>query len=148
MSTLFALLDCNNFFASCERVFDPSLIDRPLIVLSNNDGCAIARSNEAKLLGVAMAVPIHQIQDLIDTHNIAIRSANFTLYGDLSNRVMSIIQKFNPHIEIYSIDEAFFQCTVSKTLIPSLRDLKKTVEQWTGIPVCIGVGKTKTTGVS
>ncbi len=144
MPTLFALLDCNNFYASCERVFEPSLIDRPLIVLSNNDGCAIARSNEAKSLGVTMAVPIHQIQDLINTHNIAIRSANFTLYGDLSNRVMSIIQKFNPHIEVYSIDEAFFQCTVSKTLIPSLWDLKNTVEQWTGIPVCIGVGKTKT----
>lgn len=144
MSTLFALLDCNNFYASCERVFDPTLINRPLIILSNNDGCAIARSNEAKLLGVKMGVPIHQIQGLIKTHNIAVRSANFSLYGDLSNRVMSIIQRFHQEVEVYSIDEAFIQCVDTKSLISSMWELKRTVEQWTGIPVCIGIGKTKT----
>ncbi len=141
---MYALLDCNNFYASCERVFDPSLINRPLIVLSNNDGCAIARSSEAKLLGVKMAVPVHQIQGLIKKYNIAIRSANFALYGDLSNRVMSIIQSFHQEVEVYSIDEAFFKCAESKVLSSSLWELKRTVEQWTGIPVCIGIGQTKT----
>lgn len=144
MSTLLALLDCNNFYASCERVFDPSLINRPLIILSNNDGCCIARSNETKSLGVKMGIPIHQVQNLIETHQIAIRSANFALYSDLSNRVMSIVQDFYPQAEVYSIDEVFFQCTNNKNLISSLWELKNTVEQWTGIPVCIGVGKTKT----
>lgn len=141
---MYALLDCNNFYASCERVFDPSLINRPLIVLSNNDGCAIARSNEAKALGVKMGVPVHQIQALINVKNIAVRSANFSLYGDLSNRVMSIIQSFHQEVEVYSIDEAFFSCANTTSLIPSIWELKQTVEQWTGVPVCIGIGKTKT----
>ncbi len=141
---MFALLDCNNFYVSCERVFDPSLIDRPTMVLSNNDGCCIARSNEVKAIGVKMGTPVHQIQALIKTHNIAIRSANFTLYGDLSNRVMSIIQAHYADVEIYSIDEAFFDCSHDKTPVETMHQLKRIVEQWTGIPVCIGIGQTKT----
>ena len=141
---MFALIDCNNFYASCERVFDPSLINRPVIVLSNNDGCAIARSNEVKALRIDMAVPIHQIQNQIKKHNIAVRSANFALYGDMSNRVMSIIQTQNPNVEVYSIDEAFFDCGDVPNLAVFMHALKQQIEQWTGIPVSIGVGKTKT----
>jgi DNA polymerase V len=141
---MYALLDCNNFYASCERVFDPSLINKPLIVLSNNDGCAIARSNEAKALGIKMGVPVHQVQGLIKAKNIAVRSANFSLYGDLSNRVMSIIQEHNTTVEVYSIDEAFIGCADIKKPVPFMHELKNIVEQWTGIPVCIGIGKTKT----
>ena len=141
---MYALLDCNNFYVSCERVFDPSLLHRPTIVLSNNDGCAIARSNEAKALGIKMGAPVHQIQGLIKANNIAVRSANFALYGDLSNRVMSIIQAHFNAVEVYSIDEAFIQCEASKTLVDHLWELKNTVEQWTGVPVCIGLGQTKT----
>ena len=141
---MYALLDCNNFYVSCERVFDPLLIGRPTIVLSNNDGCAIARSNEAKALGIKMGRPIYQLQDLIKTHNIAVRSANFTLYGDLSNRVMSIIQAHYADVEIYSIDEAFFDCSHENDPIRAMYQLKRIVEQWTGIPVCIGIGQTKT----
>jgi DNA polymerase V len=141
---MYALLDCNNFYASCERIFDPSLINRPLIVLSNNDGCAIARSNEAKALGIKIGVPVHQIQGLIKAKNIAVRSANFSLYGDLSNRVMSIILQHHTAVEVYSIDEAFIGCDDVKSPISFMCELKNTVEQWTGIPVCIGIGKTKT----
>lgn len=142
--SMFALLDCNNFYVSCERVFDPSLLGRPTIVLSNNDGCAIARSNEAKALGVKMGQPVHHLQGLIKAKNIAVRSANFTLYGDLSNRVMSIIQAFFPEVEVYSIDEAFIQWQTSEHPVKIMTALKQTVEQWTGIPVCVGIGKTKT----
>lgn len=141
---MYALIDCNNFYASCERVFDPSLIDRPVIVLSNNDGCAIARSNEVKALDIDMAVPIYQIQDEIKKHNIAVRSANFALYGDMSNRVMSIIQAQNPNVEIYSIDEAFVWCGDVPNLTEFMQSLAQQIEQWTGIPVSIGVGETKT----
>jgi DNA polymerase V len=141
---MYALLDCNNFYVSCERVFDPSLLNRPVIILSNNDGCAIARSNEAKALGVKMAVPVYQIQGLIRANNIAVRSANFALYGDMSNRVMSIIHEHNTAVEVYSIDEAFFDCSKLKNSMHFLHQLKSTVEQWTGIPVSIGLGQTKT----
>ena len=141
---MFALLDCNNFYVSCERVFDPSLLDRPTIVLSNNDGCAIARSHEVKALGIKMGTPVYQLQRLIKTHNIAIRSANFALYGDLSNRVMSIIQSQHASVEVYSIDEAFIECAELNNPIQAMQSLKRMVEQWTGIPVCIGIGQTKT----
>ena len=104
---LYAHIDCNNFYASCERVFNPSLIRRPVIVLSNNDGCAIARSQEAKDIGVKMGVPAFKIKHLIEKHNIAVFSANFELYGDMSNRVMTILSGFSPEMEIYSIDECF-----------------------------------------
>ncbi|MEE9446955.1 MAG: Y-family DNA polymerase [Arenicellales bacterium] len=141
---MYALIDCNNFYVSCERVFDPSLRDRPVIVLSNNDGCAIARSNEAKALGIAMGEPIHKIQKQIKDHNIAVRSANFALYGDMSNRVMAIVQAQNPRVEVYSIDESFFYCGDIPNLATFMIALKNQVEQWTGIPVSIGVGETKT----
>lgn len=104
---MFGLMDCNNFYASCERVFNPSLNGRPVIVLSNNDGCVIARSNEAKALGIAMGAPAFQIKELIEQHKVNVFSSNYTLYGDISARVMTVLAAFAPEIEIYSIDEAF-----------------------------------------
>ena len=104
---MFALIDCNNFFVSCERVFRPDLEHKPVIVLSSNDGCAIARSNESKALGIAMGAPMHTFSHLIKSHDIKIFSSNFELYGDLSNRMMCILKTFTPDVEIYSIDEAF-----------------------------------------
>jgi DNA polymerase V len=106
-SMIYALVDCNNFFVSCERVFNPKLCNRPVIVLSNNDGCTVARSNEAKQLGIAMGEPFFKIKALVRRHNVAVLSSNFALYGDLSSRVMSIIQETIAKVEIYSIDEAF-----------------------------------------
>lgn len=140
---MIALIDCNNFYVSCERVFDPKLIDRPVIVLSNNDGCAIARSNEVKLLGIPMGAPFHQIKHLIKKHRIAILSANFALYGDMSQRVMSIVLDHYPHTELYSIDEAFIDISGIKNIDDELRIFKKTVTQHTGIPVSIGAARTK-----
>ena len=104
---MFGLADCNNFYASCERVFDPSLRNKPVVVLSNNDGCVIARSNEAKALNIPMGAPAYQIEKLIKKHNVAVFSTNFTLYGDMSNRVMNTLATFVADYEIYSIDEAF-----------------------------------------
>ena len=104
---MYALVDCNNFYASCERVFNPRLAGKPIIVLSNNDGCAIARSEEAKALGVEMGTPAFMIGDLIRANNIQVFSSNYSLYGDLSDRVMQILSSFTPTIELYSIDEAF-----------------------------------------
>ena len=137
-----ALVDCNNFFCSCERVFDPSLVGKPLVVLSNNDGCIISRSQEAKDLGIPMGAPLHQQQEVIRRHGVGVFSSNYTLYGDMSARVMSILRDAVPAIEVYSIDEAFLE-------LPDLmdeqatRELRARVLQWTGIPVCIGVGPTK-----
>src|SRR3954452_5340035 len=107
MLSMFALVDCNNFYCSCERVFDPSLDDRPVVVLSNNDGCAIARSEEAKLLGIEMGAPAHMIQELFDKHQMEVFSYNYTLYGDMSDRVMKTLASFVYRMEVYSIDEAF-----------------------------------------
>ena len=104
---MYGLCDCNNFYASCERVFDPSLEGRPVIVLSNNDGCVIARSNEAKRLGIRMGHPYYQLRELLRQHDVAVFSANFALYGDMSRRVMNLLRSFVPATEIYSIDEAF-----------------------------------------
>src|SRR5512133_2619008 len=104
---MFGLMDCNNFYASCERVFRPDLNGKPVVVLSNNDGCVIARSNEAKAVGVPMGAPAYQYHELFKKHNVAVFSANFALYGDMSMRVMRILASFCPKIEIYSIDEAF-----------------------------------------
>ncbi|MGL5261489.1 MAG: SOS mutagenesis and repair protein UmuC, partial [Bacteroides sp.] len=104
---MIGLVDCNNFFASCERVFNPALLGRPIVVLSNNDGCVIARSQEAKQLGIKMGVPFYQIKGLIEQESIAVFSSNYTLYGDLSRRVMAILAEQVPAIEVYSIDEAF-----------------------------------------
>ena len=108
---MFALVDCNNFYASCERVFRPDLRGKPIAVLSNNDGCVIARSNEAKALGIPMGAPAFEYEKLFKQHQIHVFSANFALYGDLSNRVMTLLGEFSPEIEVYSIDEAFLKLT-------------------------------------
>lgn len=137
-----ALVDCNNFFCSCERVFDPSLVGVPLVVLSNNDGCIISRSQEAKDLGIPMGAPLHQQQEVIRKHGVRVFSSNYTLYGDMSARVMSILRDAVPAIEVYSIDEAFLQPPENFTE-EDARALRKKVLQWTGIPVCIGIAPTK-----
>ncbi len=145
METAFALVDCNNFYASCERVFDPRLAKLPVVVLSNNDGCIIARSEEAKVAGIRMGEPFFEQQELIDRHGIQVFSANFTLYGDMSNRVMETLKQFSPQMEIYSIDEAFLSLSGTAGQIENCaREIRRTVRQWTGIPVTVGLGPTKT----
>jgi len=143
---MFALVDCNNFYASCERVFDPRLEGRPIVVLSNNDGCVIARSNEAKALGIAMGEPAFQKEEVYAKHNVAVFSSNFALYGDMSQRVMRTLAQHSAAMEIYSIDEAFLECggLTADGLDRFGSQLRKTVKQWTGIPVSIGVAPTKT----
>ena len=143
---MFALVDCNNFYASCERVFDPRLERRPIVVLSNNDGCVIARSNEAKALGIAMGEPAFQKEEVYAKHNVAVFSSNFALYGDMSQRVMRTLAQHSAAMEIYSIDEAFLDCSglTADGLDRFGSQLRKTVKQWTGIPVSIGVAPTKT----
>ena len=140
----FAHIDCNNFYASCERVFNPSLVGKPVIVLSNNDGCAIARSNEAKALGIKMGEPAFKIKDIIEKHNVAVFSANFELYGDMSNRVMTIISAYSPLQEIYSIDECFLDLEGIDTDLRNYGlEMKQKVEKWSHIPISIGIGATK-----
>jgi len=143
---IFALVDCNNFYVSCERVFNPQLIDKPVIVLSNNDGCAVARSSEAKALGIKMGVPVFQIKDVIKKNNVRVYSSNYALYGDMSKRVMQTLTKFTPDMEIYSIDEAFLELSNFSRidLADYGREIKTTVEKWTGIPVSVGMAGTKT----
>ena len=145
MATI-GLVDCNNFYASCERVFQPSLAGRPIVVLSNNDGCIVARSQEAKALGIAMGVPLFQAKRLVERHDVTVLSSNYALYGDLSERVMSILAAEAPRIEVYSIDESFLD--LDRLAVPDLtrwcRDLRTRVRRWTGIPVSIGIGPTKT----
>jgi DNA polymerase V len=138
----FALVDCNNFYVSCERVFNPKLEGKPVLVLSNNDGCVVARSNESKQLGIAMGVPVFKIKDLIRKHNIQVWSSNYTLYGDLSYRVQSLLEEFSPKVEVYSIDECFVDFA-GKDVDDALQ-LKAIIKQWTGLPVAIGIGPTKT----
>jgi DNA polymerase V len=145
MDRLFALVDCNNFYVSCERVFDPKLLNRPVVVLSNNDGCVISRSQEAKALGLTLGVPAFQCEAILKKHNGVMLSSNYTLYGDLSRRVMETLSAFTPEIEIYSIDESF----LSLEGIPGQPEqygekIKRTVYQWTGIPVSVGIARTKT----
>lgn len=143
---MIGLCDCNNFFVSCERVFNPSLEGRPVIVLSNNDGCVVARSNEAKAIGIKMGQPLYQIRNLIKEQNIAVHSANYHLYGDMSHRVMSLLKQHVRHIEIYSIDEAFLYLDDIPTekLKSFGEELARTVRRCTGIPVSIGISPTKT----
>lgn len=148
MPPLLALVDCNNFYVSCERVFRPDLIGRPVAVLSNNDGCVVARSQEVKDLGVKMGVPLFQIQQLVNQHQIKLFSSNYALYADMSARVMSTLEEFAPSLEMYSIDEAFLDLT---GVYPCHQDpiaygqrIKKAVFRATGIPVCVGMGPTKT----
>ncbi|MBQ4038135.1 MAG: Y-family DNA polymerase [Bacteroidaceae bacterium] len=143
---MFGLCDCNNFFVSCERVFNPSLNGRPVVVLSNNDGCVVSRSNEAKAIGIKMGEPLFQIQNLVNLHDVAVFSANYHLYGDMSQRVMETLKAYVPFIEIYSIDEAFLD--LSGYPIERLgefgRELSRIVKRNTGIPVSIGISPTKT----
>jgi DNA polymerase V len=143
---MYALADCNNFYASCERVFDPSLNGRPVIVLSNNDGCVIARSNEAKALGIRMGEPAFKLKELIETQNVAVFSSNYTLYGDMSQRVMNTLASFTPDIEIYSIDEAFLGLHgfAYVDLMEYARKIRKTTIRNTGIPISLGIAPTKT----
>ena len=146
MQPLIALVDCNNFYVSCERVFRPDLIGKPVAVFSNNDGCVVARSKEVKDLGVKMGVPLFQIQQLVNQHQIKLFSSNYTLYADMSARVMSILEEFAPNMEVYSIDEAFLDLTgvCHKDPIAYGHRIRKVVFQATGIPVCVGMGPTKT----
>jgi DNA polymerase V len=145
MPPIFALVDCNNFYASCERLFNPRLIGRPIIVLSNNDGCVIARSNEAKAAGIAMGQPFHECASLIRRHQIAVFSANFGLYGDLSHRVMQTLERFTPTVEVYSIDEAFLilPAQSGEDPVPLAHRIRQTIRRETGIPVSIGIGPTR-----
>lgn len=141
---MLALADCNNFYASCERVFQPKLEGKPILVLSNNDGCVIARSNESKALGIKMGVPVFQVKHLIRQHNVHVFSSNFTLYGDLSKRVMSTMRQEVKAMEVYSIDEAFMDFSGEGDLLSKGIALKKKVSQHTGIPISIGIAPTKT----
>ncbi len=142
---MFALIDCNNFYVSCERVFNPTLNKKPVVVLSNNDGCAISRSNEAKALGIPMGAPAFKYEKLFKKNNVKVFSSNFPLYGDMSSRVMSILSKFTPNIEIYSIDEAFlkFEGFENYNLESYCHNIKNMVSKWTGIPISIGIAPTK-----
>jgi len=142
----FALVDCNNFYVSCERVFNPSLAGRPVVVLSNNDGCAVARSNEAKDLGIAMGAPVFTLEAELRRHNVAVYSSNYALYGDMSRRVITTLGQMAPDLEVYSIDESFLDLTsFRKADVPELcRKMVVTVKRNTGIPVSVGVGPTKT----
>lgn len=137
-----ALVDCNNFFCSCERVFDPSLVGVPVVVLSNNDGCIISRSEEAKTLGIPMGAPLHEQTEVLQKSGVRVFSSNYTLYGDMSARVMSILRDEVGTLEVYSIDEAFLELGEGFG-VEEARRLRAKVLQWTGIPVCIGIGETK-----
>ncbi|AGG33671.1 DNA-directed DNA polymerase [beta proteobacterium CB] len=145
---LFALVDVNNFYVSCERVFAPKLEGVPMVVLSNNDGCAVARSAEVKALGVKMATPWFQMKDLAKQHGIQAYSSNYTLYGDMSSRVVEVLRRFTPNLEVYSIDESFLQI---ETVLKQYADptslgqiIKQDVKDTTGLPVCVGIGTSKT----
>ncbi|MEQ9617744.1 MAG: Y-family DNA polymerase [Deltaproteobacteria bacterium] len=143
--TIFALVDCNNFYVSCERVFNPGLNGRPVIVLSNNDGCAVALSEEAKQF-VSMGAPIFKFMGIVKKHNIHLYSSNYTLYADMSHRVHEVLSQFSPHIENYSIDESFLSLDgFGKTNLTAYgREIRAEVLRWTGIPVSVGIGPTKT----
>ena len=141
-----ALIDCNSFYASCERLFNPKLLGKPIVVLSNNDGCIITRSEEAKILGIKMGEPYFKAKKIIKKNNVKVFSSNYALYGDISQRVMEILLGFSPDVEIYSIDEAFlsFKGFKNYELLTYCKYIRKTIKQWIGIPVSIGVGSTKT----
>ena len=141
---MIALADCNNFYASCERVFNPKLKNKPIVVLSNNDGCVIARSNEAKSLGINMGDPVFKIQNILDKNNVYIFSSNFALYGDMSNRVMSLLGSMAPSFEVYSIDEAFIDVKGIPNKFEFADHIRRIIKKSTGIPISIGIAKTKT----
>lgn len=141
---MYALIDCNNFYASCERVFNPTLIGMPVVVLSNNDGCVIARSNEAKAIGIPMGAPAFEYEHLFRRYKVKVFSANFPLYGDMSRRVMSLLSNYSPHQEIYSIDECFLNLEgINVDLQKYGLEMKARIEKGTGIPISIGTAPTK-----
>jgi nucleotidyltransferase/DNA polymerase involved in DNA repair len=146
MTPPIALIDCNNYYVSCERAFDASLVGVPVIVLSNNDGCAIARSAEAKALGIKMGDPIHHLRDKVRTHGIRVLSSNYTLYGDMQRRVIAACEAFARDFEIYSIDETFLDLAgfEDRDLVAHAHDMRDQVRQWTTIPTCVGIAETKT----
>ena len=142
---MIALVDCNNFYVSCERVFNPQLRRRPVIVLSNNDGCVVARSEEAKAVGIKMGIPFFQIENLIERENVAVFSSNYCLYGDMSARVMEALNLFSPETENYSIDEAFLNLkTRNRSLFAKGRRIREKIYRWTGLPVSVGIAPNKT----
>ena len=142
--SVYALVDVNNFYVSCERVFDWRLIGRPVVVLSNNDGCVVARSNEVKALGVKMGAPWHLLRDMVNKHGIVGLSSNYTLYGDMSRRVMTTLADRAPRQEVYSIDECFLDFTGIGDRARYGQEIRHRIQQWVGLPVCIGFGSTKT----
>ena len=146
MQPLIALVDCNNFYASCERLFRPDLHNRPVAVLSNNDGCIVARSAEVKALGIKMGIPLFKVQRLLEQHQVQLFSSNYSLYADLSARVMTILEEFTPSLEVYSIDEAFLDLTgvCGQDPVAYGQRIRQTINRETGIPVCVGMGPTKT----
>ncbi|WP_207229444.1 Y-family DNA polymerase [Ktedonosporobacter rubrisoli] len=143
---MFALIDCNNFYASCERVFQPKLNGKPVVVLSNNDGMVIAKSNEAKALGLDLGMPYFEIKDVLKKHNVAVFSSNYTLYGDFSRRVVQTLRELTTDIEIYSIDEVFADLKAFKSydLLAYGNTIRDTVKKWTHIPVSVGIAPSKT----
>jgi len=146
--SIFALVDCNNFYASCEKLFDPTLKHRPIVVLSNNDGCVVARSAEVKALGIPMGVPWFQIQAEARRHGIVAFSSNYALYADMSNRVVEVLSGFSPNIEVYSIDESFLDLSgmsrQAETLTAYGVEIRQRVADWLGLAVCVGIAPTKT----
>lgn len=144
---VFALVDCNNFYASCEKLFRPDLKDTPVVVLSNNDGCVVARSREAKLLGIKMGVPVFQIKAEMQRHGILAFSSNYALYADLSSRVMRTLEEMAPRVEVYSIDEAFLDLTGIESVLSLVefgQQVRERIGHWIGITVCVGIAPTKT----
>ncbi|HEY0108502.1 MAG TPA: Y-family DNA polymerase [Fibrella sp.] len=145
---MLGLIDANNFYVSCQRSFDASLIGKPVVVLSNNDGAVVARSNEAKRLGIKMAVPFFLLEELRKEHDLKVFSSNYTLYGDMSARIMSILNRFVEEVEVYSIDEAFINVAGYESVYPDLtqfaQGLRRTVDQWTRIPISVGMAQTRT----
>ncbi|MBC8101335.1 MAG: Y-family DNA polymerase [Cytophagales bacterium] len=141
----YLIVDCNNFYVACERAFDARLVGRPVVVLSNNDGCVISRSPEAKTMGIPMGAPAFQWRRVFQQGNVAVLSSNYTLYADMSHRVMDTLSRFTDCLEIYSIDEAFLEMSLSASeAVHAARDLRQTVRQWTGISVSVGLAPTKT----
>ncbi len=143
---VFALVDCNNFYASCEKLFDPALKDKPVVVLSNNDGCVVARSAEVKALGIPMGVPWFKIREQARQHGIVAFSSNYALYADMSNRVVEVLSQYSPHLEVYSIDESFLDLSgfADQALMVFGQSVRQRIWDWLGMPVCVGIAPTKT----
>ena len=141
-----ALVDCNSFYVSCERLFNPKIINKPVVVLSNNDGCVISRSTEAKKIGIKMGEPYFKVKDLVKKNDVQIFSSNYALYGDISRRVMKVIKEFSDKMEIYSIDEAFISLSFveNQRLNEYGKEIRERILKWTGIPTSIGIANTKT----